>query len=246
MPGKPLFYATAMPLRDQAWSSRRKSRRPDDEDRRDPYPLRGLGATDLFAQAAILGLYDPDAPQRSPTSARFARSTPSSPRCRPRQRAAVVQGRGHSHPERDGARRRSARRCRNSWTLSAGQVGAVGRSAATSARGQPPRVRRYVDAQYASRRRHHPLARRRLSLLGNGGLRHARAFASRRRIEGTQAQLIALRRDSSRRILVRGPIRLALRASDIEGFARAIAAQLASARRRRDIASARRPGPRLS
>src|SRR5213079_676732 len=64
IPGKPLFFATAMPLGGSATGLLVESH----EDR--PTKIEGnpqhpgsVGASDVFAQAAILGLYDPDRSQ---------------------------------------------------------------------------------------------------------------------------------------------------------------------------------------
>src|SRR3954463_3516805 len=60
-PGKPLFYATAMPLGGVATGLLVESHegRPTKIEGNPLHP-DSLGATDVFAQAAILGLYDPD------------------------------------------------------------------------------------------------------------------------------------------------------------------------------------------
>ncbi|MBI3492579.1 MAG: TAT-variant-translocated molybdopterin oxidoreductase [Acidobacteria bacterium] len=61
IPGKPLFYATAMPLGGVATGLLVESHegRPTKIEGNPLHP-GSLGATDVFAQAAILGLYDPD------------------------------------------------------------------------------------------------------------------------------------------------------------------------------------------
>ena len=65
VPGKPLFFATAMPLGGvRAPAARREPRGPPDEDRRAiPITRRAWGAPTPFAQASILALYDPDRSQ---------------------------------------------------------------------------------------------------------------------------------------------------------------------------------------
>jgi MoCo/4Fe-4S cofactor protein with predicted Tat translocation signal len=64
VPGKPLFYATAMPLGGVATGLLVESHegRPTKIEGNPAHP-GSLGATDVFAQAAILGLYDPDRSQ---------------------------------------------------------------------------------------------------------------------------------------------------------------------------------------
>ncbi|HEY0080605.1 MAG TPA: TAT-variant-translocated molybdopterin oxidoreductase [Pyrinomonadaceae bacterium] len=64
VPGKPLFFATAMPLGGAATGLlvRSNEGRPTKIEGNPDHPA-SLGATDLFAQAAILSLYDPDRSQ---------------------------------------------------------------------------------------------------------------------------------------------------------------------------------------
>jgi MoCo/4Fe-4S cofactor protein with predicted Tat translocation signal len=73
IPGKPLFFATAMPLGGVATPLLVKSNegRPTKVEGNPDHPnnlgadvnIKGTSATDLFAQASILGLYDPDRSQ---------------------------------------------------------------------------------------------------------------------------------------------------------------------------------------
>src|SRR5205807_7049495 len=64
VPGKPLFFATAMTLGGVATGLLVESHegRPTKIEGNPQHP-GSLGATDVFAQAAILGLYDPDRSQ---------------------------------------------------------------------------------------------------------------------------------------------------------------------------------------
>src|SRR5574341_1402813 len=64
VPGRPLFFATAMPLRGFANGVLVESHmgRPTKVEGNPEHPA-SLGATDAFAQAAVLGLYDPDRSQ---------------------------------------------------------------------------------------------------------------------------------------------------------------------------------------
>ena len=65
VPGRPLFYATAMPLGGVGTGlAGREPRRTADQDRGQPASSRAAWApADVFAQAAVLGLYDPDRSQ---------------------------------------------------------------------------------------------------------------------------------------------------------------------------------------
>jgi molybdopterin-containing oxidoreductase family iron-sulfur binding subunit len=64
VPGKPLFYATAMPFAGSGVGLLVESHegRPTKIEGNPEHPS-SLGATDVFAQAAVLGLYDPDRSQ---------------------------------------------------------------------------------------------------------------------------------------------------------------------------------------
>jgi len=64
VPGKPIFYATAMPLGGYATGLLVESHmgRPTKVEGNPSHPA-SLGAADVFAQASVLGLYDPDRAQ---------------------------------------------------------------------------------------------------------------------------------------------------------------------------------------
>ena len=61
IPGKPLFFATAMPMRGYGVGliARSHQGRPTKVEGNPGHPA-SLGASDVFAQASVLGLYDPD------------------------------------------------------------------------------------------------------------------------------------------------------------------------------------------
>src|SRR5258708_8781588 len=76
IPGKPLFYATAVTLGGVATGVLVESHmaRPTNVEGNPDHPA-SLGATDAFAQASILGLYDPDRSQAEIHVARVASRT---------------------------------------------------------------------------------------------------------------------------------------------------------------------------
>src|SRR6186997_1570786 len=61
IPGRPLFYATAMPLGGYAYPLLAENHmgRPTKLEGNPEHPS-SLGATDIFSQASVLNLYDPD------------------------------------------------------------------------------------------------------------------------------------------------------------------------------------------
>jgi len=65
VPGKPLYYATAMSVRGEATGLLAKSNegRPTKIEGNPEHP-QSLGATDIFAQASLLDMYDPDRSQQ--------------------------------------------------------------------------------------------------------------------------------------------------------------------------------------
>jgi len=233
VPGKPLFYATAMPMNGAGIGLLVESHegRPTKIEGNPDHPS-SRGATDVFAQAAILGLYDPD---RSQTLTNLGEIRAFA------TFAAAGQGALSSQKAAQGAGVRILSETVASPTLAA-QITALlaqypqakwvqwepaGRHNARE--GSRAAFGDYVDAQYALEK-----ATVLLSLdadflcTGAAGLKHARAFASRRRIEGDRSQPNRLYAVESTPTNTgsRADHRLPLRATEIEAFTRALAAQL--------------------
>ncbi|NOT26235.1 MAG: TAT-variant-translocated molybdopterin oxidoreductase [Acidobacteria bacterium] len=233
VPGKPLFYATAMPMSGAGVGLLVESHegRPTKIEGNPDHPA-SQGATDLFAQAAILGLYDPD---RSQTITNLGEIRPFG------AFAAAGQGVLSSQKATQGAGIRILTETVASPTLAAQirnlltqyprakwvQWEPVGRHNARE--GSRLAFGEYVDAQYAVDKATVMLALDSDFLCtGASGLRHSRAFASRRRIEGDRARVNRLYavESAATNTGTRADHRLSLRASQIESFARALAAQL--------------------
>jgi MoCo/4Fe-4S cofactor protein with predicted Tat translocation signal len=233
VPGKPLFYATAMPMNGAGIGLLVESHegRPTKIEGNPDHPS-SRGATDVFAQAAILGLYDPD---RSQTLTNLGEIRPFS------TFASAGQGALGSQKASQGAGIRILSETVASPTLAA-QITALlaqypnakwvqwepaGRHNARE--GSRAAFGEYVDAQYAIDK-----ATVILSLdadflcTGAAGLKNARAFASRRRVAGdrSQANRLYAVESSPTNTGSRADHRLPLRATDIEAFTRALAAQL--------------------
>jgi molybdopterin-containing oxidoreductase family iron-sulfur binding subunit len=194
VPGKPLFFATAMPFAGSGVGLLVESHegRPTKIEGNPEHPS-SLGATDLFAQAAILGLYDPD---RSQTISHLGeiRTFDSF--------AAAMQTVLAAQQGSKGAGIRILTETVASPTLGAQmqefltqfpqakwvQWEPFGRHNARE--GSRLAFGEYADPQYAIERADVILSLDADFLCaGNGGLKHARAFASRRRIEGERAEL---------------------------------------------------------
>jgi molybdopterin-containing oxidoreductase family iron-sulfur binding subunit len=233
VPGKPLFFATAMPFAGSGVGLLVESHegRPTKIEGNPDHPS-SLGATDLFAQAAILGLYDPDRAQII-THLGEIRSFDSF--------AAAMQTVLAAQQATGGAGIRILTETVASPTLGAQlqeflakfpqakwvQWEPFGRHNARE--GSRLAFGEYVDAQYAIEKADVILSLDADFLCtGNGCLKHARAFASRRRIEGDRAQLNRFYavESSPTNTGTKADHRLPLRASQIESFARAVAAAL--------------------
>src|SRR5688500_2741828 len=192
VPGKPLFYATAMPMSGAGMGLLVESHegRPTKIEGNPDHPS-SRGATDLFAQAAILGLYDPD---RSQTITSLGEIRPFSTFVGAMRSILATQ------QSTQGAGIRILSETVASPTLAAQiqelltrfprakwvQWEPVGRHNARE--GSRLAFGDYVDAQYAVEKANVILSLDADFLCsGVSGLKHARAFASRRRIEGARA-----------------------------------------------------------
>ena len=233
VPGKPLFYATAMPFNGAGMGLLVESHegRPTKIEGNPEHPS-SRGTTDLFAQAAILGLYDPD---RSQTITNLGEIRPFGSFANAMRSALSAQA------ARQGVRVRILSETVASPTLAAQiqeflmrfpqakwvQWEPVGRHNARE--GSRVAFGDYVDAQYAIENADIILALDADFLCtGASGLKHSRAFASRRRFDGDRAQINRLYsvESSPTNTGSRADHRLPLRASEIEAFARAVATQL--------------------
>jgi MoCo/4Fe-4S cofactor protein with predicted Tat translocation signal len=233
VPGKPLFFATAMPMNGAGIGLLVESHegRPTKIEGNPDHPS-SRGATDLFAQASILGLYDPD---RSRNITNLGDIRPFS------AFTATLQGPLKAQEASQGAGIRLLTDSVASPTLGAQmrdflarfpqakwiQWDPTGRHNARA--GSQMAFGDYVDAQYAVEKADVILSLDADFLCtGSSGIRHSRAFASRRRLEGGQAQLnrlYAVESDATN-TGSRADHRLPLKASDIEAFARAVASRL--------------------
>jgi MoCo/4Fe-4S cofactor protein with predicted Tat translocation signal len=231
VPGKPLFFATAMPFAGSGVGLLVESHegRPTKIEGNPDHPS-SLGATDLFAQAAILGLYDPD---RSQTITHLGEIRPFE------SFGAAMQTVLAAQQGSQGAGIRILTETVASPTLGAqlqefltrfpqakwAQWEPFGRHNARE--GSRLAFGDYADPQYAIEKADVILSLDADFLCaGNGGLKHARAFASRRRIEGERAELSRFYAVESTPTNSgsKADHRLPLRASEIESFARAVAA----------------------
>ena len=233
VPGKPLFYATAMPMNGVGMGLLVETHegRPTKIEGNPDHPS-SHGATDLYAQAAILGLYDPD---RSQTLTNLGEIHPFDSFVAAAQRVMAAQrpgrGRGLRILTETVASPTLAAQIREllaeypeaKWV----QWEPLGRHNARA--GSRLAFGEHVDAQYAVEKADVILSLDADFLCtGVSGLKHSRAFASRRRIEGDRAQTVRFYavESSPTNSGTKADHRLPLRASEIEGVARALAAQL--------------------
>jgi molybdopterin-containing oxidoreductase family iron-sulfur binding subunit len=250
VPGKPLYFATAMPLGGVATGLLVKSNegRPTkvEGNPRHPAvevssrdPAKRFGATDVFAQASILDLYDPDRSQTATYLGRprgwagallTLRSQMDKQRRNGGTGVRVLTGNVTSptlvdqltgdhagtlrteFPQAKWYRHEPAR----SESVREGARLAFGREVDTIYRFDKAAVVLALDADFLS--------------CGPGHLRYVRDFMSRRRVWGkdgepTMNRLYSVESLPSNTGAV-ADNRLALRPSEVEGFARAVAAEL--------------------
>src|SRR6476469_7717585 len=186
VPGKPLFYATAMPMNGAGAGLLVESHegRPTKVEGNPDHPS-SRGATDLFAQASILGLYDPD---RSRNITNLGDIRPFS------AFSSAMQGPLQAQEANQGAGIRILTETIASPTFAAQmkaflarfpqakwiQWDPAGRHNARA--GSRLAFGEYVDAQYAIEKADVILSLDADFLCtGASGLKHSRAFASRRR-----------------------------------------------------------------
>ena len=233
VPGKPLFYATAMPLSGSGLGLLVETHegRPTKIEGNPDHPS-SRGATDVFAQAAILDLYDPD---RSQTLSNLGEIRPFG------AFIGAMRTVVNAQQAKQGSGIRLLTETVASPTLAAQidelvtrfpqakwiQWEPVGRHQARE--GSRLAFGDYVDAQYTIEKADVIFSIDADFLCnGPGGVRHARAFASRRRIEGDASQMNRLYAIESTptNTGTKADHRLPLRASQIEAVARAVAAGL--------------------
>ena len=233
VPGKPLFYATAMPMNGAGMGILVESHegRPTKIEGNPDHPS-SRGATDLFAQASILGLYDPDRSQTLTHLGEIRTFT-----------AFVTQAKEilAAQKSKQGAGFRLMTETVASPTLAA-QIGGLLQeypaakwvqwepfSRDNAREGSRLAFGEYVTAQYAVEKADVILTLDSdLLCTGAAGIRHARAFASRRRVEGDaskQNRLYAVE-SSPTNTGTKADHRLLLKPTQIEGFARTVASHL--------------------
>ena len=230
IPGRPLFFATAMPLGGVATGLLVESHegRPTKVEGNPDHPA-SLGATDVFGQAAVLGLYDPD---RSQTLTELGEIRTWS------AFLGAIRSALRAQQALKGAGLRLLTESVNSPTLAAQIRDVLARfpdarwhqwdaaSRETVRAGAKLAFGEYVEAQYRFDKADVILALDADFLTsGPGSLRYAHDFASRRRPEHADRmnRLYAVE-SMPTPTGARADHRLALRASEIEGVARQIAA----------------------
>jgi len=235
VPGKPVFFATAMPLDGFATGLIVESHegRPTKVEGNKDHPA-SLGATDVFSQASILGLYDPDRSQTLTYLGEIVTWPAFLGGIRPAvdvQRAAIGQ-----QPAKGGLRIltetvTSPTLAHQIKTLLATLPTAKWYQYDPAGRDNVREGSRLAFGQYANTIYHFDKADVVLSLdsdflsCGPGSLRYARDFAAKRRLTGSK-------REMSRLYVVESTVtntgsvadhRLPVRPSEIEGLARQIA-----------------------
>jgi MoCo/4Fe-4S cofactor protein with predicted Tat translocation signal len=233
IPGKPLFYATSMPGANGAMGLLVESHmgRPTKVEGNEEHPA-SLGATDIFAQASVLTLYDPDRSQvvvhegrisdwaafltaiadarsnwqtTKGAGLRILTDATTSPTFAAQMKALLAQFPGAKwyahepcgpHNAREGARLAFGRNLNSVYRLDQADV----------------IVSLDTDFLYS----------------GSTSVRYARDFANRRRVDGPQAEMNRLYvvESTPTNTGAMADHRLALRTSEIEGFARALASAI--------------------
>jgi molybdopterin-containing oxidoreductase family iron-sulfur binding subunit len=233
VPGKPMFYATAMPFAGAGVGLLVENHegRPTKIEGNPDHPT-SHGATDLFAQASILDLYDPD---RSQTITHLGEIRTFE------AFGAAVQEVLSAQQSQRGSGIRILSETVTSPTLNAQIDELLGRfpqakwmqwepfGRHNAREGSRLAFGEYVDAQYAVEKADVVLSLDADFLCsGPNRLTYSRAFASRRRLEGDKAQFLRLYavESSPSNTGSKADHRLPLRASDVEAFARAVAAQV--------------------
>jgi molybdopterin-containing oxidoreductase family iron-sulfur binding subunit len=233
VPGKPLFYATAMPFAGAGVGLLVENHegRPTKIEGNPDHPS-SLGATDVYAQAAILGLYDPD---RSQTITRLGEIRPFD------AFVGAMAGILSAQDAQQGRGIRVLSETVSSPTLASQIETFLGRfpqakwaqwepfGRHNAREGSRRAFGEYVDARYSVEKADVILSLDADFLcVGHGALTHARAYASRRRIEGDRAQFnrMYVVESSPTNTGTRADHRVSMRASEVEVFARAIAARL--------------------
>ena len=233
IPGKPLFFATAMPMGGIGLLARSNMGRPTKIEGNDLHPA-SLGASDLFSQAAILQLYDPDRSQTPIDRGEIRSYTQFLAEMARVLEAQVAKGGAglrfltESIISPTAAAQMGEITSRfptakwHQYEPAGGNAGSVG---ARLAFGEP------VNVIY-----NFELADRILSLdseflaCGPSHLRYARDYANKRRLTEGKAEmnrLYVVETTATPTGLV-ADHRLAIRPSEMEGFARAVAAALGS------------------
>ncbi|MBS1819259.1 MAG: TAT-variant-translocated molybdopterin oxidoreductase [Acidobacteria bacterium] len=230
VPGKPMFFATAMTLGGVATGLLVESHegRPTKVEGNPQHPS-SLGAADVFAQASILNLYDPDRVQTLTESG----DVTSWPVFITTMKAAMA-----AQAPLNGAGIRVLTEAVSSPTLAAQISEFVGRFPEAKWHQWEPVGRNnarlgsklafgeFVDAQYSIEKADVILSLDADFLAsGPGSLAHARQFASRRRVEeGHSMNRLYVAETMPTSTGSRADHRLPLKPSEIEGLARQIAA----------------------
>lgn len=230
VPGRPLFFATAMPFQGYALGLLAESHegRPTKVEGNSQHPA-SLGATDAFAQASILTLYDPDRSQAITNLGSISSWNAFS--------AALGAELEQQQPRR-GAALRVLTETVTSPTLAAQLRALLAKYPAAKWHQYEPATRdnarlgarlafgEFVETHYRLDRADVILALDADFLVaGPGSVRYARDFAERRKIRGREARMNRLYVVESTPSIT-GAVadhRLPLRAGEVEPFARAVA-----------------------